>query len=325
MKKGSKKLKILFFGLGSIGKKHARIIRDNYDYELFAYRTNKGQESSDLKISEIKNLKDAFLMSPDIAFITNPTNLHVQIALECAKNDISLFIEKPISHSLEDVDRLDAEIKKRKLISYVAYNLRFHPVLIKLKEILLRKDDPIYFRARCSSYLPSWRPNQDYSKSYSAKKELGGGVLLDLSHEFDYLTWFFGDISDIKGYCEKKSNLKIETEDLIEAQISFSSGLSGHLHLDYFCPSENRNITIYCNEELIEADLNKNQITITKNKSKPKLLHIKDGLQDSYIKQMDYFFKEYNKKNIHMMNAYPKAIKTFKKIMQFKHENCKEI
>ena len=104
--KDSPRLKILFFGLGSIGKKHAKIIKNNFDFDLFAYRTGKGQEKNDLKIEEFHSLNDAFSINPDIAFITNPTFLHVETALECARRNIDIFIEKPISDSLDKVDLL---------------------------------------------------------------------------------------------------------------------------------------------------------------------------------------------------------------------------
>ena len=128
---------------------------------MYAYRTKKGQEKNKLDIKEYDILKDAFSIKPDVAFITNPTFLHTQTCLECVKKDINLFIEKPISHSLEKTDILEKEIKKRKLISYVAYNLRFHPVISGLKDIMSKKDQPIYFRVTCSSYLPNWRQNQE--------------------------------------------------------------------------------------------------------------------------------------------------------------------
>lgn len=174
--KESPRLKVLFFGLGSIGKKHARIILDNFDFELYSYRTRKGQEKNSLNIKEFDNLNDAFSIKPDVAFITNPTNLHVETAFECAKRNIHLFIEKPISHNLRFADALENEIKKRNLVSYIAYNLRFHPMIEKIKEIV-SQEKSIDFNVKCSSYLPDWRPKQDYAKSYSAKKVKGVELL----------------------------------------------------------------------------------------------------------------------------------------------------
>jgi len=318
--KDSNNLTLLFFGLGSIGKKHAKIIEDNFNFNLYAYRTRKGQEKNDFKIKEFDSLEDAFSTEPDVAFITNPTNLHIKTALECVKRDIDLFIEKPISHSLENVDELKNEIQKRKIFTYVAYNLRFHPVIQDLKKYISKEEKPIYFTVKCSSYLPDWRPKQDYSKSYSAKKELGGGVILDLSHEFDYIRWLFGEIKQIDGYCEKISNLKIYSEDLLEAQITCDPDVKGNLHLDYFSYKNERKIQIYYDDKYIEGDLIKNTIKIIYKNRKEKITNYPGNINDTYKKQLEYFFAQYNDKNYNIMNNFLEAIKTFKKIINFKKE-----
>lgn len=322
LKEKSKKLSILFFGLGSIGKKHVKIIKDNFDFELYAYRTKKGQERSDLKIKEFNNLEDAFSINPDVAFITNPTYLHVQTALECVKRNIDLFIEKPISHSLENINKLENEIRKRKLFTYVAYNMRFHPVLTILKNMISREEKLIYFRVTCSSYLPDWRPKQDYSKSYSAQGDLGGGVILDLSHEFDYISWLFGEIKNIDGTCGKISDLNMYSEDFFEAQITCNHNIKGNLHLDCFSKNLERKLQIYFNDAYSEGDLIKNNIKIVDNKGKERVTNYKCNPDETYKKQIDYFFKQYRDKNLNLMNNFSEALKTFNKIMEFK-STCK--
>ena len=315
------KLKILFFGLGSIGIKHARIIKENYNFNLFSYRTRKGQELNNLGIREFDNTEDAFSIEPDIAFITNPTHLHTPTALHCVKRNINLFIEKPLAHTLEDVEVLNSEIKKRNLSSYIAYNLRFHPVIEKIKEIV-SEEKPIEFNVKCSSYLPDWRTNQDYSKSYSAKKEMGGGVTLDLSHEFDYITYLFGEMEKIEGYCDKISDLKIDSEDILEAEITCKSAVKGNIHLDSFTKKHERTIKIKFSEKIIIADLLKNTIKTIEN-NQEKTINLKIGKDETYKKQMQYFFKNYYEKNRNMMNNYSEALKTFKKIMDFKKKNSR--
>ena len=321
-KKKLSKLRILFFGLGSIGRKHASIIMDNFDFELYAYRTEKGQEQNDLNIQEVNNLEDAFSIKPDVAFITNPTFLHVSTALECTKKNISLFIEKPISHSLEKLDELEQEIKKRNLFTYVAYNMRFHPVVIHLRDLVSKEEKPIYFRITCSSYLPKWRPGQEYFDSYSAKRELGGGVILDLSHEFDYVTWLFGEIKNIEGYCNKISDLKIESEDILEAQIMCNSDIKGSLHLDYFSLNNERKIQIYYNDKYIEGNLLENTIKIKRQDSEEQIINYQCSPEDTYKRQLVYFFEQYYKKNLDIMNNFPEALKTFREILTFKKKYC---
>jgi len=315
-------MKILFFGLGSIGKKHARILKDTFDFELYAFRTRNGQETNDLDIHEFNKLDEAFSIKPDVAFITNPTSLHASTALECAKRNIALFIEKPISHSLGNLKELEKEIKKRNLFVYVAYNLRFHPVITHLKELISQKQKPIYFRVTCSSYLPDWRPKQDYSKSYSAKKELGGGVTLDMSHEFDYITWLFGEIKNIAGYCNKISDLDIGSDDILEAQLTCDSNITGSLHLDYFSLKNERRIQVYYNDKYIEGDLLENTIKTIKEHGKEKTINYRYNVDDIYKRQIEYFFEQYDEKNLDIMNNFSEALKTFKKIVRFKKEHC---
>jgi predicted dehydrogenase len=318
----SKKLKILFFGLGSIGKRHATILNNQFNVELFAFRTKKGQEKNNLPIQEFTSLNDALAVQPDIAFITNPTNLHVPTAIQCAKRNLALFIEKPLSHSLGHLDELEKEIRKRKLFTYVAYNMRFHPVIQSLKTMISPDEHPIYFRVICSSYLPNWRPNQHYEKSYSAKKELGGGVTLDLSHEFDYISWLFGELKNITGYCGKISNLKISSEDVAETQITCKPNTKGSLHLDYFSLNNERKIQLYYNTKYVEADLLQNTITIIEDNKKPNIKRFQTTMEFTYIEQLLYFFEQYKMNNLQHMNNFSEALKTFKKIMEFKNTNC---
>ena len=320
--KKSSKLKILFFGLGSIGKKHAKIIKENFNFELYAYRTGRGQEKNDLKIDEYRSLNDAFLINPYVAFITNPTYLHVETALNCAKRNINLFMEKPISHSLENINELENEIKKRKLFTYVAYNMRFHPVIENLKELISEKEKPVHFNVTCSSYLPNWRPKQDYSKSYSAKKELGGGVILDLSHEIDYISWLFGEIKKIEGHFDKISNLRIDSEDILDAQLKCGPNIEGKIHLDYFTRDPERKIQIHYENQRLEGDLINNTIKIVNRSGKEKITKYKCSSNETYKKQLDYFFEQYFDKNFDIMNNFSEASKTFKKIIGFKKGNC---
>ena len=289
---------------------------------MYAYRTKKGQEKNDLRIKEYKSLEDAFLINPDVAFITNPTYLHVETALDCAKKNINLFIEKPISHSLEKIEELEIEIKKRKLFSYIAYNMRFHPVTEYLKELISKKEKPVNFIVKCSTYLPNWRQNQDYTKSYSAKKEKGGGVILDLSHEFDYINWLFSDIKKIEGHFDKVSNLEINCEDVLDAQLICGQNIEGKLHLDYFSRNEERKIQVKYYDEYLEGDFIKNTVKMVNKNGREREIKFQSNQNVTYKKQLDYFFKQYFENNYKLMNNFSDAVKTFKKILDFKKENC---
>ena len=205
-------LKILICGLGSIGKKHARLIRAHFPHELFALRTYQGHEKNDLGIPELQSWEEVDRYSFDAAFITNPTFLHLSTALECAKRKMNLFIEKPIDCKREGLEILLKQVAKNRLSSYVAYVMRFHSKLQSLKNKLVGQKI-LHSRMVCASYMPHWRSRQKDHPSYSSYSAQGGGVVLDLSHEIDSTAYLFGEIKKIEGHFSKMSNLTVDSED----------------------------------------------------------------------------------------------------------------
>lgn len=306
-------MKIIFFGLGSIGKRHAKILKDNFSHELFAYRAVKGKGANNLNIKEIHTWDEVKNINPDAAFITNPTFLHIETALKCAKLNIKLFIEKPIDCSAKKMDLLIKEVRKRKIASYVAYNLRFHPVINFLKRYL--KSKQIYHAAIYNaSYLPDWKPDTDYRESYSVSARKGGGVILDLSHEFDYSEYLFGNIMDIKGVFGKVSGITKDSEDFMDAVLK-TEKVYVNLHLDFLSLCPERTIKIDCKNEFIVADLINSSIKFIKGKN-VFMKRFNDGVKETYKKQLNYFFDNIN--NCGMMNNLPEAGILFRKILKFK-------
>src|SRR3990167_10434426 len=122
-------MKIIFFGMGSIGHRHAGILLKNYNHYLYAYRSGVSDKPNSLGIKELNTWDEVEKLKPDIAFITNPTSLHIETAIKCALLDCKLFIEKPIGKDLTDLDKLIEIVKNKKLVTYIAYNRRFHPVI----------------------------------------------------------------------------------------------------------------------------------------------------------------------------------------------------
>jgi len=304
------KKKILFFGLGSIGQRHAKLIQNNYDYELFAYRNNKkNKHISD--IEEVYTLKGIARIKPDIIFITNPTSMHIDSILSVIKLKPHFFIEKPLCEKIDDrVSKLLDIIKKDKLVTYVACQLRFHPIIQYIKKII--KGKKIFFsKIICSSFLPDWRPNRDYRNIYSAHKHLGGGVILDLIHEPDYCYWLFGSIKKIKGVFGQISNLEIDSEDFANLSIVHDSGMLSNVYLDYFGKTSKREIEIFAHDFNVHADILKNVITIrTSNEEQIYFGNLNND--DIYLKQLNYFFncienkqKPMNNINDHLKILYP--------------------
>lgn len=313
--RNKKSLKIVFFGLGSIGTRLAALVKDYFPHELWALRSGTGPPNT-LGVAEIHDLQEIEGLRPDIGFITNPTSLHMETALFCADMGMDMFIEKPLTHSLDGMERLPALIKEKGVISYVACNLRFDPVIAYLKE-RLEHERPICSRAICSSYLPEWRPGRDYTKAYSGRKNLGGGVILDLVHEPDYCQWLFGPVIRITGLAGNYSSLSIETEDFAALTVEHASGAVSQLHLDYFGCNTQRRLEILGNGFYIEADLVKKVVVeVSKGgrseKSFPPLTR-----NDSYLNELNYFFNcIYDSKT--PMNNVEEHVSLLKPILAFK-------
>lgn len=173
---------------------------------------------------------------PEAVLVASPTNVHVEHAIAAAERGCQLFIEKPISHVHDEaLDRLVAVVREKGLVSLVGCNLRFHPGLIHVKRIV---DDGrlgrlTMARAEFGHYLPDWHPDEDYRHGYSARKELGGGVILDAIHELDYVRWLMGDVASVAAFAGHLSRIEIDTEDTASIILRFASGAFGEVHLDY--------------------------------------------------------------------------------------------
>ena len=309
-------MKIVFFGLGSIGRRHAKLILENFSHEIFAFRSNKLSRPNDMGIPEIHSWEKLKNLSPDVAFITNPTYLHIKTAIKCAKLGINLFIEKPIDCKIDKLNELRKIVEKKKLSTYIAYVLRFHPIIEQIKKKLINKK-LIHARILTSSFLPAWRPNKHYSEVYSANKRKGGGVILDLSHEIDYCQYLFGDILKMQGIFGKISNLNIKSEDYADIILRCKKGII-NLHLNFFSRNTERKIVIdFKDSNYIKADLEKSILIIGKD-GKEKKYKYKVDLNDVFLIQLKYFFK--NLKNRKMMNNLMDADRLFRKIITFKAE-----
>ena len=208
--------RVLIVGHGSIGKRHLRLAREllpDSDIRVLRHRDEKSiPEYAD---GIFRRMEDAVMFSPNLAVIANPATHHVNSALLLARAGAHLLIEKPLSQSVDRVkELLDISIENGCVIA-IGYNLRFLPSLQFFRNRLLEGKIGKVLSVRCETgqYLPSWRPEIDYRQSVSARQELGGGVLLELSHEFDYLRWIFGEIDWVEGVISQSGCLDIDVED----------------------------------------------------------------------------------------------------------------
>lgn len=305
---------VVFFGLGSIGIRHAKILQKTNGCKLYAFRSGYRKSKNRLGIPEVIKWRELKAIRPDVSFITNPTSLHASTALKCARMGTSLFIEKPLDCSLSNVAALNELVRRKKLASYVAYVLRFHPVIQKLK-LILKHRKPLHVRVVCSSHLFHWRSGAEQSRSYSRFNRMGGGVIYDLSHEFDYIQYLFGTIRVMKGFFGKRSRVTVDSEDYADILIKCGT-VPVNLHLNLFSQDRKREITVQLSDKTLVADLIKSTIVEYKNGKVVRTTRFKSGIPECFTDQIRFFMR--NRRNPRMMNNVSEASKLFKIIYAFK-------
>jgi predicted dehydrogenase len=230
-------MKFLIAGFGSIGRRHFRNLLELGEREIIFYRTGQSTlPEKELDGYQIEtDLQAALSHQPDAVIVSNPTSCHLDVALPAADMGCHLLIEKPVSHTMDRIKELEKLVAKSSSKVLVGFQFRFHPNLIQIKK-LLQNDEigrTLAVRAHWGEYLPDWHPWEDYRTSYSARKDLGGGVLLTLCHSFDYLHWLFGSPRVLWSVLGHSSDLEIDVEDTAEVGLLFDKTVIGNLHLNY--------------------------------------------------------------------------------------------
>ncbi|GAB4284925.1 MAG: dehydrogenase [Marinilabiliales bacterium] len=279
-------MNILIIGLGSIAYKHISVIKEvDKNAVIYALRSSTSSHSV-VGVKDIYNYKDV-KGKIDFCIISNPTFKHYETILECINLNVPLFIEKPSVMSLEGAEELKELILKKNIITYVAHNLRFHPVIQYLKKYLSNKRI-IEVNVFCGSYLPEWRPNIDYTKNYSAHSKMGGGVHLDLIHEIDYSIYLFGSPEYSTSLKLQISDLNIDSIDFAAYHLIYKDKVV-NIILNYYRKNPKRELEIILNNDILTADLLNNTIT---NKEGNILYCLKDyNIVTTYKHQMEYFYR----------------------------------
>lgn len=243
----------LIAGFGSIGKRHRNILGTLYPYlNLKILKSYNSIVEEEFQNEIFLNIEDAILFKPDVTVICSPASTHVFLAQTFADIKSNIFIEKPISTSSEGIKHLIRTCKENRRVLQVGYNLRFSLSLQKFKEIVCsgKLGNLQGIECEAGQYLPDWRPESDYRLGVSARKDLGGGVLLELSHEIDYLRWIFGEVNWVSGKLSTESDLEINVEDTARFKLGFSAiddlnGLVADVTLDFVRKNPSRFCRVY--------------------------------------------------------------------------------
>ncbi len=307
-------MKILVIGLGGIGQRHVRNLRAllGDEAELLAYRVRRlthvvtptlgADESLNVEaqygIRVFSDLQEALAQRPAIAIISNPSSLHVSAARQCLLAGADIFVEKPLSNSLDGISDLVRIADENRLIGMVGYQLRFHPCLRKLSEVVAGGElgNLLAVRATIGEYLPNWHPYEDYRQMYAARADLGGGVILSQIHEFDYLYSLFGLPSSVYALGGHYSELEIDVEDTASSLMEASfhgRPLPIHLHQDYLQSPPSRQCEIIGDRGKAIMDLHALTVSVfLRNVKEPRVLALENFDRNQlFLDQLRHFLE----------------------------------
>jgi len=226
---------VLVVGFGSIAARHVNNLRALVpDAHVTALRRSHAGESPAGVDAVVTDWADGLAHPPDLALICSPASAHVEQAVRAAEAGADLLIEKPIADRLDDLSMLRETIERCRRIALVGYQFRFYPPLMAAKQAIAqgRIGRILSIRAEAGTYLPDWRPGRDYRQTVSAQRRLGGGVLLELSHELDLVRWLAGDVEEVCAVTGQLTDLDLDVEDLAEILLRFDGGAIGSVHID---------------------------------------------------------------------------------------------
>lgn len=304
-------MNVLFTGLGSIGTRHLQNLHLLASQKGIALSVDALRSSNRALPAATKALvaHEITALSADAhydaAFITNPTNLHFDTLKALRGKVDTLFIEKPIFDTAMGEDALQKCLAAGQK-AYIAAPMRWCGTMLALKELLPQRK--VYSaRVICSSYLPDWRPNVDYRTVYSAHKDMGGGVTIDLIHEWDYLAELFGMPEQIYNFKGKYSHLEIDSDDL-SIYIARYKTLLCEVHLDYFGRNYRRSMELFCENGTITADFGAGTLTLENG----TVQHYGEPVNERYLREMAYFIEYANSGSGDSVNSPATALAVLK-------------
>jgi hypothetical protein len=282
-------------GLGSIGRRHLRLVKElRPELNIIAVRSGMGKKVEEEKLlnAVVYSLDEAIDYGIEASIIATPAVYHVKQAIEMMERGVHVLIEKPLSHSLHNMTELLKVNKKTKTVALVGYCLRYNSGALKFFNIINSKKigQILHVQVDCGSYLPDWRKGTDYRESVSAKAELGGGVLLELSHELDYILWFFGEMKSVFAKIQNSGTLDINVEDSTDMIFESELGFSVSVHLDFNSRNTRRKCIARCTNGDLILDAFANRVIWLPANGPEELETYKNDRDYIYKEQLIHFF-----------------------------------
>jgi predicted dehydrogenase len=318
-------MRTLVVGAGSIGTRHLHNLRalevsPLAVVEVDAARRQELEQLYELSklwqstgIESFATLERGLAWKPDVVFLTTPTQFHVEQALQAARAGCHLFLEKPLSHSLPGCRELCEIAERNDLVSLVGCNMRFHPGPAAIKAHLEKQTigKPLAARLQCGSYLPAWRPAQDYRQSYSASPE-HGGIILDGIHEIDLALWYFGPADVVGSAVLDATSLGLRTDGLAEILLRHQAGVLSNVHLNFIQRDYRRTCQVIGTEGTLYWDFETHRVDIFGTDG--KLRESQAGpanwqVNDMYLEEVKHFLDCVRLRRV-TVNALAAAMKT---------------
>ena len=304
-------MNFLVVGCGSVGKRHLNNlikigINKNNIYAIDT-REDRLEEVKSIGISNVFNsLDEALKFDIYASIVCSPTSMHIEQSLKLLNNNINILMEKPLCSNLDGIDEVIKLKDAKNLTFMMAYVFRFSPMTIQVKQML--KDNEIgkilYARGEFSEYLPDWHPWEDYRHFYMAKKELGGGSILDQCHIMDLFHYLFGKFSSVYAYNTKISELEIQADDIAEMIIHFENNIVGSIHTDIFGRKHKKKFEIKGTEGNITWDFYDKKVTLYKSSTNREDVfnNFDEDFNNCYIEELNTFIAACSDKTILIPN-----------------------
>ena len=284
--------KVYIIGFGSIGSRYYHILNDNnlcrqtLIYDRSGIKGGCEDYNYFTKLDEVRAKKD------DLIIVANPASYHYETLIQLHDCAAPVLLEKPLSIEVMSKSKL-TKLNQMFDFIHIGYNLRYHPATRLIREHVAQQTfgEVISIFGEVFSFLPEWRPKKDYTNTVSAQKELGGGVLLELSHEIDLINYIYKKIPSISAQFDRVSRLKINVEDTAALNFKFEDKkkqVLGNLNMCFASHRPSRKLLFNCTYASLEIDLNANRFSIFKDNSVDVITFEKNINRDqTYIDQIE--------------------------------------
>lgn len=223
-------MKILVVGYGSIARKHLDNLRLCYPHAQLAVWCRPGLPRDETGLCGLfYRAEEAIAWQPDYVIIASPASRHAEHVATFSALGVPLLIEKPLAATLPQGERLLCCLQGP---ARLGYQLRYTEGYAALRQWLPLLGPLCFARLEVGQYLPSWRPQTPVNEMVSARPDLGGGALLELSHELDLLVGLLGLPATIYGAQGPQSPLQLSVEESVELTLRYDTGSLIQIHLD---------------------------------------------------------------------------------------------